>query len=440
MRQSRYTVVERSEDGEHLLFNTANGAFSALDDEAFACFEACDWPSAPELARCGFLTELSPEEELAALGRRIYANRSDHNTLSLSFVPTYACNYRCPYCYEQDRVKLGGKMDARTMDAVIEFVHVHHEQQGFSKLSVQWYGGDPSLVLDVVEELSARLVAFCDAQDVAYEAMMLTNANVIEEAEADAIERCRIGLAFLTIDGPEEIHNQRRVAGNGSNSYLRTLHAARLLRARGVRLIATMNVDRVNWPHFARMRDMLLTEEGIQLNAGRLCDYGHTFGEPPFSEPRFSLFTHDEFCEERLRLFESEPHTADEVRAMLQPVLQFCQGQSGNYFVIDFKGDVFSCDGWIGYPEKVRFNVHDDPSEWKPSEIVFDALSDEKCSSCELLPLCLGNCIWEREATGMPCHPMKERIGAYLRVYRSCFGLGQSGVNLLVEPLTITGE
>jgi len=426
-------VVEQTDGGEHLLFNAANGAFAVLDDGAFACFEACEGTCVPELARWGFLTELTPAEELDAWRQRVEANRADRSVLTLSFVPTYACNFHCPYCYEQDRVKLGGKMDGRTMDGVMAFVRTHHEQDGFNKLSVQWYGGDPSLVLDAVEELSARLIAFCETEGVDYEAMMLTNANVIDVAEADAIVRCRIGQVLLTIDGPEEIHNQRRVAGNGTNSYQKTMHAARLLRARGIGLSASMNVDRVNWPYYTRLRDQLLVEEGIQLNAGRLCDYGHTFGTAPFSEPQFDLFTHDEFCQERLRLFESEPHTADELQAMLAPILQFCQGQSGSYYVIDFKGDVFSCDGWIGYSENVRFNVCDSPGTWKASEIVFDAPLDEKCSQCEILPLCMGNCIWEREATGMPCHPLKDRMGAYLRVYRSCFGAGQSGAILLVE-------
>ena len=36
MKQSRYTIVEQAPSGEHLLFNTATGAFAALDDEAFA--------------------------------------------------------------------------------------------------------------------------------------------------------------------------------------------------------------------------------------------------------------------------------------------------------------------------------------------------------------------------------------------------------------------
>jgi len=54
--------------------------------------------------------------------------------------------------------------------------------------------------------------------------------------------------------------------------------------------------------------------------------------------------------------------------------------------------------------------------------VSFDPTRDERCSACELLPLCLGSCIWERELSGMPCHPFKTTIGDYLRLYRDCLG------------------
>ena len=41
MRVSRYTFACEGEAGEHLLYNTAFGTFAALDDEAYAAFQAC---------------------------------------------------------------------------------------------------------------------------------------------------------------------------------------------------------------------------------------------------------------------------------------------------------------------------------------------------------------------------------------------------------------
>ena len=439
MHASRYTIVEHDgQTGEYLLYNTANGAFAALDETGFAAFEAADGACARQLADLGFLTEATPEQELEAYRVRMQTAWDDHSTFGLSLIPTYACNFKCPYCYEQGHNNIKGKMDGRLMDTIMAFIEAHYAEHAFAALEVQWYGGDPSLALDAVAEMSARMIAWCEEREIAYNAMMLTNANVIGEAEAQVIADCRITSIMLTIDGPEEIHNQRRVAANDTNSYQCTIQAARHLREHGITLQASMNVDRITWPLFAETRDKLLTEEGIYVNPGRLCDYGHTYGQPPFAPPTFDLLDHDEFCRLRLEQFASEPHTALEMREMLRPIDHFCTGQSGDYFVIDCLGDVYHCDGWVGDKSFVRFNLFDGPSAWKPSEITFDASRDEKCSACEIMPICLGSCIWERTCTGMPCHPMKDHMSAYLRIYRSCFDVdadADGGIAVLANPI-----
>ncbi|MBO4352659.1 MAG: radical SAM protein [Eggerthellaceae bacterium] len=433
MRASRYVVEATTDSGELLLYNTATGAFTALADEAVASWRTGEGPYADELARWGFLTDLTPEQELCAQQQAFDRARTESGALALNFVPTYACNYRCPYCYEKGHNSIAGTMDKPVMDAIMSLVDQVYERDGFRSFSVQWYGGDPSLVLDVVEELSERLISWCDEQGVHYEATMLSNANLIDEAAAQLIARCRISLVLLTIDGPEEIHNKRRVAANGSNSYQCNIQAARFLRANGVRVCAITNVDKVNWPLFADFRDRLYAEEGILPIPGKLCDYGHFYGEPPFAAPDFDLFTHEEFAQVRLEQYAREGHAAADFRALLMPTSHFCTGQLDNYFVIDVLGDVYNCDGWVGDRSHVRFNLLDDPSTWLMSDITFDATRNEKCSACNLLPICQGNCIWERVCNGMPCHPLKYTIEGYLRLYRACFGETEGPLTLLAE-------
>ncbi|MBQ9003310.1 MAG: radical SAM protein [Eggerthellaceae bacterium] len=431
MRCSRYTVVADGDAGEKLLYNTATGAFAALDEAAFAQFEAGGGALADELALAGFVTERTPEEELAAQQAAFDAMRADRSTLTLSIVPTYACNYRCPYCYELGHNKIKGKMDARMQDVIFDFVNRKHAEDGFEQLAVQWYGGDPSLALDVVEALSKRLIAWCDERGVAYDALMLTNANIIDEAAAQMIADVKVRLVALTIDGPEELHNRRRVAADGSNSYARNINAARLLRENGVHVAATMNVDKVSWPLYPEMRERLAAEEGIELGAGKLCDYGGCFGRAPFCEPDFDLFTHEEFARARLAQYAREGHGASELRNLLRPVERFCTGQLDNYFVIDLLGDVYNCDGWVGDRAHVRFNLLDDPSSWKLADISHDPTRDAQCSACELLPVCLGNCHWERACNGWPCHPFRYTLDGYLCLYRAAFDQPTHGYTLL---------
>ena len=441
LKHSRYVVETRSSQGELLLYNVANGAFAKIEAFAEVAWGSCsaDGEAAAELARLQMLTPLSPEEELARLDRAFQAQRVDTSTMTVSFIPTYVCNFRCPYCYELGHNKIRGKMDAPMMDAIMSFIRNRHAADGFGRLSVQWYGGDPSLALDAVEALTQRLVGWCDGSGIGYDAMMLTNANAIGPDEADLIARCRISLAFLTIDGPEEVHNRRRVAANGSNSYQRTIEAARLLRERGLRLAAGMNADKVNLPYYEALREKLHAEEGIELSLNKLNDYGHFYGEAPFCAPEFDLFEHEEFFRLQFEELAKRAHDAGEMREMLRPIRRFCTGQSDNYFIIDLLGDVYACDGWVGDASFVRFNILDDPSTWKLHDVSFDPMADAKCSACNLLPVCLGNCHWERVCSGMPCHPFKTTIEDYLRVYRACFDADwydESGVAVFAEPFS----
>lgn len=437
MHTSRFTVAIETPNGEHILYSSSTGAIAVAGSAAWSAFTAPDAPDAStalvaEFAQAGFLTALTADEELARIRNVFDAERADSSTLGLVIAPTYACNYRCPYCYEQGHNAIKGVMDAPVIDAIADFVAERWAATGFAHLSVQWYGGDPSLALPQVEELSQLLIAFCDAHGIAYSAMMLTNCNLIDEDAIDLMVRCRIGEIFITVDGPEDIHNARRVAADGSNSFAKQLEAARLAIAAGINVRANMNADKVNLPRYAELAAYLRDELGIALSTTMLCDYGHFFGTREFKKPAFDLFTHKEYAQVDHDAFVQRGFTAEEIRGMLRPIGHFCGGQRDAYFVIDVKGDVYLCDGVMGERDRIAFNLLEGYAEEDLHRIVFDATRDEKCAACELLPVCLGNCIWERRRTEIPCHPLKYTLRDYLLDLRGCYGeLDSEGLTLL---------
>ena len=401
MRLSRYTVEAEGFDGKHLLYNTANGAFAVLEEGQ----------EVPEQ----FLTELTPGEELTAQRAAFEAQRTDHSELTLVIAPTYACNLRCPYCYEQGHNAVKGKMSSEVVAAIVDFVRCRYAAHPFQRLSVQWYGGDPSLALDVVEDLSARLIAFCEASGATYDAMMLTNCNAIDEQAVELLVRSRVTSVLVTIDGFEETHNARRVSATGVNSFERNIGAVRLFVEHGIAVIANMNVDRVNWPEFYPLRDYLRSELGIELGCARLCDYGRFFGTRDFRRPMFDLFDHEEFCRLTHEAFVQDGCDAGRLSARLAPAPRFCNGQRNDYFVIDTLGDIYLCDGYIGEKEHVVGNVATGDIEAALDCISHDPYDDEQCSACEILPICQGNCDWERRASDMACHPLRMTLSDYLR-------------------------
>ena len=422
MRKSRYTFVCEGVEGEHLLFNTAYGTFAALDDEAFAAFKSCEGPLADRMLDDLFLTELTAQEELVAQEALFRAASEDASALYLVLAPTYACNFRCPYCYEQGHNDILGKMSGEVRDAVVRFAQERYGAAPYRELKVQWYGGDPSLALDVVEELSARLIAWCADCGAEYDAMMLTNCNNIDEPAVEMLVRSRVTRVFMTIDGFEQTHNARRVSATGSNSFENNINAAKLFVKHGIEVTAAMNVDRVNWPEFHPLREALRDEVGVDLSCARLCDYGHFFGTHDFKKPAFNLFEHGEYARLQHEEFAAGGYGADAIRSLLSAAPRFCNGQRHNYYVIDTVGDVYLCDGVIGEREHVVFNILDQPTTEQLHMVSHDPYESEQCRVCHLLPLCQGNCDWERRATGMHCHPLLATLPDYLRDYRARFG------------------
>lgn len=426
--------------GEYLLYNSANGAFGILDSAALASLEnpdAGDGNLVTRLAKAGFLTDLPPEEERARVQAAFDGQRTDESVLDLVIAPTYACNFRCPYCYEQGHNEIPGIMDAVIVEALCAFVADRWEKTRFSQLNVQWYGGDPSLALGCVEEISQRLIDFCDRCDIFYSALILSNCNLIDAAAVELFGRCRIGELFITVDGPEELHNRRRVAADGSNSFRKQIEAARLCLAAGIRVRANMNADKVNLARYPEIAAYLRDELGVELTTSMLCDYGHFFGSQGFAKPAFDLFTHEEYAHLNHDAFVRHGFSAQQIRALLMPVSRFCRGQRDAYFVIDVAGDVYLCDGYMGERDKRSFNLLDGYDEADLHRITFDATRDAKCSICTILPLCQGNCIWERRKTEMPCHPLKYTLADYLRDWRSCLGPCKDSFTLVAEPVAL---
>lgn len=441
MRKSSYNVEAWSHQGEHLLFNTASGAFAVLSPEAYQAYDRGEADDA--LVQAGFFTEDSAAKELAGLHRAFEEQRADHTRFVISIVPTYICNYRCPYCYEMGHNQIKGTLSAEMAGKIFDFVAGRYDAHPFETLEVQWYGGDPSLCLDDIEPLAQRFLGFCAERGIGYESMMLSNCNVIDEAAAQRIADMGVRTMLMTLDGPEEHHNKRRVAANGTNSYQRNIRAARLLRAHGVKLAASMNCDKTTLPlareFAAKMRD----EEGIDVNVAKLNDYGGCFGRGDFCLPEFDLYTHEEFARAKYDLVDKGNLNVSQLRGVLSAGPAFCNGQRDDYFVIDLLGDVYKCDGYVGVKDHVLFSLDDDPSEWKLDAITHDATSTPLCQACKLLPMCQGSCIWEREMSAhetgeMPCYPLKTTMGDYLADYRDALAgdalEGEGGVVVLVQP------
>jgi uncharacterized protein len=306
-------------------------------------------------------------------------------------------------------------MSLGVQERLVEFVVEHYEAQPFKTLDVQWYGGDPQLALDVVARVSRGLLDFCEARGVEYSALMLTNATLIDDEAAGVIAAAGVSRALVTVEGVRELQNTRRPLVDSRDSYEAVKRGIAALQRAGVEVCVTANLDKVSIERFDELRAEFRREFGLEVGPLKLNDYNASFGCGKFCAPDFDLFTHEEYPFVLHEMQVRDGLDAQAIRAILAPVDHFCSGQKYTYLVIDSLGDVYDCDGYMGVPSHKMFSIFDAPKDQVWDYAIGDPFVDPRCRKCKILPICMGNCRWERNCCGDPCHPLKHTLPLYIK-------------------------
>ena len=135
MRLSTYEIIlplvgtdEKPIEGYTLLTNGLYGAVDVVPKEDADKLQAGDFAGLPAALRerlmlRGHITRKDEAGELADLKllSRIFKTIQGRSGVGLVIMPTYDCNFRCPYCFEQHRLKKGQDWLDNTMsDEMIE--------------------------------------------------------------------------------------------------------------------------------------------------------------------------------------------------------------------------------------------------------------------------------------------------------------------------------
>jgi len=282
MKPSRYNFFFQVDDQAILGYNSLTTALAELSAQEFAALQDfCDEPRDDLLDACGpgfhddlvkdgFLVPDDCEEleQIETLHNALKMQRQ--RSIGLTIVPTLDCNFRCAYCFSYARPE---RMSAEFQAAAARFVEAKLATDG--SLSVTWYGGEPTLCLDVIEALSAQLRDACKRHGAQYlPATIITNGFLLTEKTAQRLVDAGITHAQVTLDGDRASHNQRRPLQGGVGTFDRILEnvaAARHILDIHFRI----NVDRSNASTAVAALDALAAHglEGMPAYFGQVRPY-----------------------------------------------------------------------------------------------------------------------------------------------------------------------
>lgn len=331
------------------------------------------------------------------------------------------CNLACDYCYYQEKGKLYPEERNRLVmsERLLEkFVKEYLEAQTTQQVLFTWHGGEPLMrPLAFYQKAIELQRKYAGGRQV--DNCIQTNGTLLNDAWCEFFKKNNF-LVGVSIDGPQEFHDEYRRNRQGQPSFYKVMQGIKLLKKHGVEYnaMAVVNDFNVDYPlefyqffkdldchyiQFApiveRLSDHLdgtrlstPNEEGPEI---RLAPYSVDPGK--WGDFLCALF--DEWVKEDvgryfIQLFDAT--LANWVGE--QPGVCVLARQCGHAGVMEFNGDVYCCDHFV-FPEYKLGNINMrtlTEMMYSPKQLRFGADKYDtlpcQCKECEFLFACHGEC------------------------------------------------
>ena len=420
MRTSSYNILVNV-DSKLNLFAILNGytqAFDVVNEDVYWALKTGqkleDLPDVilSKLKKRGYVTPLTKSEEIKLVQGLSDRARENHlfQKYNFHFIVSYACNLRCIYCYEDNILNGCNSLSKRTMtleqvDKAFEII-TEKDKVNQSSKTIALYGGEPLLrenydVISYIVEKGKRIDhtfrVTSNGYDIdAYAFMLQKNSNLFSFQ--------------ITVDGVEEIQNQRKPHFKNSDSFMKITNNIDFLLKCGIPVNVRINSDlyTINKIHnllsffedkgwykyknfrayCALLRQEVDVKQQIQHSQMGQLDllkyYNDKIKNKEITERKI-------FCQDCGTL------------ALLKNLLlnrkhsykgSFCGAQTNN-IIFDPFGDLYSCWDVVGLPEHrvgryiPDFCIDDTKSiKWFGHRV-----SDTKCIQCKFVLFCGGGCL-----------------------------------------------
>jgi uncharacterized protein len=157
-----------------------------------------------------------------------------------------ACNLHCTYCYYLEKQNLYQGAGSRRMDEMLleNYIQQYISIQQVPVVQFVWQGGEPSLLgLDYFKRVVELQKKYAGVKRI--ENAFQTNGTLLDNDWARFFKEHQF-LVGVSIDGPEEIHNQHRPFRTNEPSFKKVMNGIEVLRKHQVDFNTLTVVNRQN--------------------------------------------------------------------------------------------------------------------------------------------------------------------------------------------------
>ena len=304
---------------------------------------------------------------------------------SASFIFSYQCNFKCPYCYENNRKNNSNVMTRDMIDKVILLY-----KNGINHIGL--FGGEPLLPQN--EELVNYIIQ--KVPNAYY--TIITNGYFLDYY-IPILKKIKVGMIQITLEGTKDNHNKTRILHDGSPTYDKILSNIKKCIKNKFPIKIRMNLSKSNFDDCYKARNELMSilgEKNVDFEMQPLFNYSYK-DQSKFLE---SMLLCDNYCNKKNVIWHTLPPLSNFVfnRKPLRPLIKFCESENENRF-FDCDGNIYSCILSVGETNKrvgtfyPQFQLHE------KSLLTYDITQNMVCKKCNYALICGGGC---------PYHVMNE--------------------------------
>ena len=329
------------------------------------------------------------------------------------------CNLRCKYCYylEKDKLYKQCKNHVISDELLEKFIKEYIEAQTTPQVLFTWHGGE-TLMRPISFYKRALELQRIFGRGRQIDNCIQTNGTLLTDEWCQFFKDNNF-LVGVSIDGPQEFHDEYRRTATNKPTFVKVMNGINLLNKHGVEwnALAVVNDYNADYPlefyrffkqigckyiqfspiveRVVKREDGLTLAPGMQGGDAGLADFSITpeqWGN--FLCTIFDEWVHNDVGEYFVQLFDAT--LANWVGQA--PGVCILAEECGHAGVMEFNGDVYSCDHFV-YPEHLLGNLHtktitemmysDQQNKFAKMK---KQMLPQQCKECKFLFACHGEC------------------------------------------------
>lgn len=249
MVPSKHNILTRVHDDQQwLLVNLLAGQADILEPELGERLARGDWPEDGELAEKGYLVDPAEEQRRYRAAYLDFTESRQNDEVQIFYVPTYACNFACSYCFQDEYAPAPHAGDqGEVIGAFFDYLDRTFAER---KTYITLFGGEPLLPGAAARRVVEQLIAGANARGL--DIAVVTNGYSLQDY-VPLLATARIREVQVTLDGVGTTHDGRRHLKGGGATFNRVVAGVDAALAAGLRVNLRMVVDKDNVASFAEL-------------------------------------------------------------------------------------------------------------------------------------------------------------------------------------------